>query len=380
MPGQTSAAVQFFYELSKFTDRFARLEFGETLKISHGGGVRSEPFRGVTLHFTADRDVLRVLRWFRHPESKVSAHLVVCDRRLGCHDELAEGLPIVQALPVTVIQCRDPGQSAWHARWVNDETYGIELVSAGPLHENKEGVLCSWRPRDQTSGLWTEPWVCGYKEPVRLYGQTWEPYTAPQVETTITAMRYLRDFGPRFAVLERPWIVGHDLVQSNKLDPGPMFPIHGVRQAVFDGWAPVHSRIWWPRFVADPLDGQGWRDLAVIRVVREHAAASETSRDPSGEVAWSRAWAAWSRLQDQQATVQAHWIKLALYVLGYAVSGYDDEDFSAAELSRDTESVRLFQRMAALTVDGIVGPWTRGALAERLWERFAVGNTGRPIA
>lgn len=377
MAGDTARAVTFFHELWQFTDRFARLEFGEPLQVSHGGGLQT--WRGAVLHYTADQDLLRVLRWFRNPESRVSAHLVVCDRKLGIHDEIAKGLPLVRALPVTVIQCRDPGHSAWHSRWANDTCYGIELVSAGMLRKNSEGALCTWRPRDRQSGIWTEPWASSYKEPVKLCGQYWEPFTPGQIRTTIETLRHLRNFGPQFARLEPAWILGHEQVQHEKWDPGPTFPIHGVRSAVFSA-DPYRDQEWWTRYETDPLDGQAWRDLAVARVVREQATSAETSRDPSVDVAWSRAWAAWSRLAEQPSHSQPRWLKLGLYVLGYAVTGYGDGDFSSQELGDlDQESIRIFQRMAACAVDGIAGPQTCTALVERLWERVGLGN-GKAMA
>jgi N-acetyl-anhydromuramyl-L-alanine amidase AmpD len=372
MANDTARAVKFFHELDTFADRFAKREFGCRMDVPHGGPSPEHGFRGAVIHYTADQDPLRVVRWFRDPSSHVSAHLVVCDRRLDIHEELSRGLPLVQALPVTVIQCRDPGEGAWHAKWANESCYGIELVSAGLLRKNSDGCLCTWHPRDRSAGNWTSPWVSSDKDPVRLYGQTWDPFTPEQILATITALRHLRHFGMRFATLEPEWILGHDLVQQDKLDPGPTFPIHGVRDAVFDRF-PVTDREWWIWYETDPLAGQAWRDRAVTRLVRAQAVATETRRDLTVDIAWSRAWAAWSRIAEDPCTFQEYWVKLGLYILGYAVSLY--LDFERARPCRlteqDLQSVRIFQRMAGCVVDGYPGPRTCTAMLERLSRRFA---------
>lgn len=376
MAGDTARAVQFFHELDRFSARFARLEFGEPMGVTHGGSVGSLvcPWRGAVVHFTADQDVVRVIRWFRRPESKVSAHLVVCDRKLGCHAELAQDLPLVRELPVTVIQCRNPAQRAWHARGLNGACYGIELVSAGLLRKNSEGILCSWRPRDQKSEIWSEPWTSGYKEAVALFGEFWEPFTSMQVRATIEALRHLRNMGAQFSALEPAWILGHDQVSLVKWDPGPTFPIHGVRSAIFDDES-FTDQVWWSRYVTDPREGLSWRSLAVREVVREHTASRENSRDPSDDAAWSLSWAAWSRLHEYTNERKRPWLKLALYVLGYAVSGFSEGDFRATKFgSEDRESIRIFQDMAGCVVDGIAGPKTCEALLDRLAVRVCLGN------
>lgn len=67
-------------------------------------------------------------------------------------------------------------------------------------------------------------------------------------------------------------------------------------------------------------------------------------------------------------------MKLALWVLGYAITSYGNGDFSDSTMDTDDlASVAIFQRMANLKQDGIAGPVTTRALNARLRDLLGVG-------
>lgn len=365
--GDKARAVDFFRQLDIFSDRYAELNFGAPMRIEHGGRRPGVPWKGAVLHYTASDDLDSSLRWFLDERSKVSAHVIVCDRKHGAHEALAEGLDIVARLPATVIQCRTPAQGAWHARAFNDSCYGVECVSAGRLRYDGG----EWQ-------TWTgTPWSSPYKDAVELYGQWWVPYPFEQIEAVVAVLRYLRALGEPNSELRKPYVVGHSNAQWNKLDPGPSFPMHEVRRAIWDDWRPIVEYEAMSRYRADLRYGAVWRDEAVIQTVRAIASSEGNSRDPSSEVAWSRAWAAWAGMKSRPKASQV-WAKLGLHLLGYAITSCAECDW--AEPSFDTDdlqSVSIFQRMAGLQVDGIVGPVTARALEVRLWEAMGVGGNVR---
>lgn len=356
-------AKAFFSQLATFSQRYIQMEIPRALHQSpwcYQGFEVNQP-KGAVIHYTADEDLHRVLRWFLVPDyhAEVSAHAVVADRRLGLHDELAVDLPLVQELPATVIQTVPPDHVAWHARWMNRQTYGIENVNAGPLRvsartdDGKPTGFCTWRSRDRKSQEWTMPWQVPYKTPERIFGQWWAPYTVEQVEANVLLLRYLKQFVPS---LSKPWILGHEGVQERKRDPGPMFPLNGVRAAVWDDWKPVGRYDWFRTFEHDPKSGETLRDALVIEHARVLAGATE---NPSPGVAWSRFKSAVEALPGKPGFGVTG--KVGLQILGYYVADLD-ESLDTDELM----SVWLFQKMMGLVTDMKPGPITKKALVDRL--------------
>lgn len=386
--GSKAQAVEFFRQLDIFSDRFVKAELGlNTATSPWGSSLEADEPKGAVLHYTADDDLLRVLRWFLDPkwQSKCSSHAVVADRKLGTTQEMAKDLPLVAELPVTVVQCRLPSQEAWHATWCNASTYGIENVNVGEVRkapDGSDGWVC-WRPRDKSSPEWTLPWKSPYKTPVGLYGRFWEPYTSEQIEANVALLRYVRDYFGE-GRLQRPWIVGHEAVQgvdtrgrggsgppmrTDKRDPGPTFPIHGIRYAVFDGWTPVGRYDWFNTYRGDPRWGQSDRDTMVVRVVRAMAGRPETpgAADPSPETAWARFKSGFQATLTNGETPFGVWGKLALWLLGFHVSSLKEGELRDPDLdSEDCQSVWIFQRLAGITTDGKPGKVTR----ENIWKRL----------
>lgn len=369
-------AKQFFQQLATFSQRYFAIEIQDGLIASpwsHQGYESGQPV-GAVIHYTADEELYRVLRWFLIPEfhAEVSAHAVVADRRVGLHDELAVDLPLVQELPATVFQVVPPDHVAWHARWANRRTYGIENVNAGPLRvlersdDGEPKQFATWRSRDRKSQEWTMPWVVPYKTPVRIFGGWWSPYTPEQVETNVILLRYLKQ---RYPQLRMPWILGHEGHQERKRDPGPMFPLNGVRRAVWDDWKPVRRYDWFRLLEHDERSGETLRDRLVIDHAR--VLGSETPH-PSPAAAWARFESAVRALPGKRGFGATG--KTGLAVLGYHVA-----DLEESLDTDEAQSVWLFQRMMGLVKDSKPGPITKAALVHRL-EYLGFLSGGRPIS
>lgn len=357
-------ALEFFEQLSEFSRRFIGSELKLTNTISPWGNLeyRSGEPKGAILHYTADEDLHRVLRWFldEKAEARCSAHVVVADRRLSSQDDLGHDLPLVQELPATIVQVRQYHTVAWHATWTNTTCYGIENVNAGPLRmisaptrSHPDGIFVSWRPRDQSSPEWTAQWSIPYKEPVWLYNSWWAPYTTAQIEANIILLRYLQQL---YGSLQKPWILGHQHVQKNKRDPGPAFPVHGIRQAVFDDWTPVTRYDWFRLFDVDPLFGQTEVDGIVLKYAKMLGGEQP---NPSMFSAWTRFKSAVRALPDKEGFGLVG--KTALRILGYHVTSLENQ-LDLDELM----TVGIFQKMMGLKVDSQPGPVTKRAILKRL--------------
>jgi len=250
--------LEFFYQLTEFSHRYVS-HMGLKESISPWGNEFYSDGRpkGSIIHYTADEDFHRVLRWIliERYQARVSAHVVVADCKMPMHDECAEGLPLVQKLPVTVVQTRKHDTVAIHATWTNGFTFGIENVCAGELRLGENGWV-TLRPRDKSAPKWTAPWEPRVtKIPVSLYGRWWAPYTEGQIIANIQILRHLHEIYP----LQPEWILSHDAIKSKKRDAGPAYPIHSVRDEIFVN-SSFEDRVWFQNFKADPLYGHSWRD------------------------------------------------------------------------------------------------------------------------
>lgn len=369
-----SLAREFFFQLGIFSARYAS-HVGLSSMISPWGPSHWEDGRpkGAILHYTADEDFHRVLRWFARPkyQAKVSANVVIADGRVAAHEECAWGLSLIRDLPATVVQCRRPETPSWHATWVNKRCYGVELVNAGELREHG-GEFVTWRKRDKSASDWTALWNPRVKKtPIFQYGRWWAPYNPAAIEAAVSVLRYVH---AKFDESLAPsLILGHEAVQgvdtrgihTDKRDPGPSFPIHGIRQSVLEGSTDICRYLWFQNFKDDELNGITWRGEAIQAWARTLGA----DVDPTLWVACKR-WR--MRVEAWSSSLDAFWPvgRYALHLLGYYVDLTRTSDMGAT--SEEQQSVRIFQTMAGLTIDGIPGPATRRALVSRLKDRGIV--------
>lgn len=345
----------FFTQLTEFSRRvFAQLHL--PLMGSPWGGDRISGPKGAIIHFTADSDMRHVLDWFCRPEagSRDSSHVVVGDQRYDWADGFDYDLPLIKALPATVVQTRPLPQIAWHATWTNQSCFGVECVNVGELRKAGSD-FCWWPARAQGQAAWTARWP-GEKTPAALYGRYWEPFTTPQVCAVAAVLRAVHATTP----LLRPWIVGHENVQGtetpgsgahDKRDAGPAFPLHALRDAVTGGDdAPIALAL------ADP-------NYAVAHRLQ----ATSIAMQAMGRSGTHEALLALLPTLDRVPRVL---FKSLLYQMGYLINDLTREVFDMEE----TASVYLFQRLMGLATDGVPGPNTTEAAVQRYLNRYGSSN------
>jgi hypothetical protein len=343
---QKELAEQFFQELAVFTERWVKANLGanQDYQSPWQSGVWGDgsPLGGI-IHFTADESLERVMRWFLVEKfnARCSAHAVVATEWTESMRELAQDLQLVSALPVPVLQPVSPRKVAWHATWTNNWAYGIENINIGQL-KNREGQFYSWRPRDRSAEDWTTLWDIDQGEPMPLFGKWWCPYPTDQLETNAFLLKYLNILFDQS--LERERVLGHECVQANKMDPGPSCPVFAIRRALYaTDWR------WLDDHRADVMHGHSWREVLLCGWYNVSSGSN-----------------AWGYFEDEAKTFLGAGKKwdgttLALRILGYA------------EASTEI-TIRIFQRMMDLGVDGVVGKKTRQALLMRLQDRGFVSK------
>lgn len=366
--------MDFFQQLAVFSERyFAQMPIDAPISPWGPDSYQGDGPIGAILHYTADDDFDRVVRWFMREKYKsgVSSNAVICDRILASTRSMMEGLPLIKELPVTMVQCRPPELPTWHATWASHHCYGIELINIGEVRKAPEGEgegWVGWRPRDQSSPDWTLPWSHPLKQPVSGWGRWWEPYTAEQVVGCIAVLRHLRQ---RYEGLNSSWILGHECVQGDrtpgsgkhdKRDPGPLLPVHDIRRAVFEDTPTGFEAEWIKVFQSIPHFSDDNRDS----VVRDWAASvAETYPEvPSLEVSWARFASALRGIIANKERPFGSVGKVALTLLGYHIPLPDSEMHD-----EDKKAVWLFQRMMGLKTDSIPGSRTRAMLLTRLEDR-----------
>ncbi len=374
--------MDFFDQLQVFSERYLRtIKISEDLSPWGYDDWKDDAPIGAILHYTADNDFDRVLRWFMRAKynARASANVVVADRRYPSVDELMEGLPLIKELPVTVVQCRPPDMPSWHASWTNHTLYGVELLNVGELRPGHiEGEwLSHWRrDHDPNEPEWSMPWSHPLKTPQPGWYRHWEPYSVEQIKACVMILRELRDLYQ--SALHPSWILGHEAVQGihtigaknrDKRDPGPLLPVHGIRRAVFGVHDPITEN---PLGRLDEFVDQwvlfelqaGWekrKDVWVKETTEKFEEPEPIS--PSTEVAWTRFDSA-VRAMGAGSGTWGTVGKTAMRLLGYHIQFLHLDMYD-----EDRTAVHVFQKMMGLKADAIPGPRTRKALVERLEDR-----------
>lgn len=348
-------ATAFYSQLRIFSERVFK-SLGIMEKETPWTYGQFAPFQpiGAVLHFTAGNIPERAIRWFmlKKHAARASAHVVVLDDWPETWKQFANDLPMVKVLETAVVQCMPPTHTTWHATWTNRTHYGIEMVNAGEVRQDEDSSWVYW-PND-----WKEVWK-SEKQPVKMNGKFWEPYTFNQVLTVVRILRYLRQF--RAGEIIKHEIIGHENVAENKSDPGPLFPIHDVRLAVYEDIEPNLYQ-WFTHLFNDDRYMEFYRDGIALEWLRSSSAPVQSERTVAAIEAWGKLIQALrTKLQASGAGFGALG-KAGLKVLGYHVSNVVDEDLTYS----DKGSVKSFQRMMGLEIDGDPGPRTRAALLARI--------------
>lgn len=165
----------------------------------------------LVIHYTAGGSAEGAIAWLSNPEAQVSAHLVIGrDGR------------ITQLVPFDRIAWH-AGRSAWQGRTgLNQHSIGIELDNAGRLTPSgnrwKAWFGTEYEADEVTEAThMNEDTSCGWHiYPHSQLGVLWE------VGRTLVDTYSLHD------------VLGHDdIAPDRKSDPGPAFPMSGLRAYLF---------------------------------------------------------------------------------------------------------------------------------------------------
>lgn len=343
-------ATALFEQLDTFSQRVFALWKLPLTGSANGPASMTTP-RGVVIHYTAGTFESSI-KWFCDPaqNSEVSAHMVVGRQRYVWAEPLLKGLPLVQALPVTVVQCRRPTLGASHATWVNHLCWGIEneCMGFGPLDQGVNyPIKDPMNPRTFST--------CD--------GKPWDTYPAIQVAANVTLVQaYQALAGPTFS---SAWVIGHEHVETlatvgypnNKRDPGPMFPLGLVRDAACGDAGKATLTLASAIASGDP----GFEVMARRGLIL----APFVTRGTTLASAWQQALNGLLFLNTSVATIPACRALLAL--LGYLAPG---DPFATTLSDVELESVYLAQTALGLVADKKPGPKTLQALQNRLRDRF----------
>lgn len=186
---------------------------GSTFKIdfvaspNKGGAIAP---RYLIIHFTAGSSAASSVAWFKNPQAKASAHLVI-DRGTGA-----------------ITQMVDFNVTAWHAgksKWktingLNGHSIGIELDNAGQMTKSGSQFLSWFKKPYPADDVFTFTDSKG--------GVTyWHEYGEAQMASLLEAAAALH------ATYNFTDILGHsDIAPGRKTDPGPAFPMASFKAKI----------------------------------------------------------------------------------------------------------------------------------------------------
>jgi N-acetylmuramoyl-L-alanine amidase len=163
------------------------------------------------IHYTAGTTLDGAVSWFKKPESKASAHIVI-------------------GTDGSIVQMVRFNKKAWHAgrsHWgelesMNKYSIGIELVNAGKLVKRADGKWINWANNVIADSEVVE---LKHKHDDQVAG--WHIFPEIQINTVGEVAQALHN---KYSFDD---ILGHDDVSpGRKVDPGPAFPMISVRSRV----------------------------------------------------------------------------------------------------------------------------------------------------
>lgn len=227
----TKKARETLNQLARFTRAACKL-LGVPMaarKRNHSGRYIEGQPEGIICHYTASNAALHPRRPYGRlpvmlnrlrPMSGqgVGCHVVVWDQPIPRLDQLKERYPLLQDIPAEVFFFGDD-RALWHAGAANRWSIGIEVRNCGEVQPSSRGMLYWGQGRYRYRG----------RKPVEIGSKLWEPYTYSQMLGTLWVSRLLAQVHP---IVPHKFL-GHTHVSSTRIDPGPHFPLHEMREAIF---------------------------------------------------------------------------------------------------------------------------------------------------
>lgn len=311
--------------------------------------------KGITFHYTAGVTWKESANWLNSASNKGSScHFLALDRRIGELDHIVSKYPVLDVLPVLVLQLAELNRGTWHAGWVNGMNVGIENRNAGLVR--RVGDHWCWWPNNWTTRFPAEGLG---KTPVDIEGQWWEPFTYGQVVANVILgqMLYCLYEGD----MDERWMLPHSATATSKMDAGKAFPLQQVRAAIVNQTL-LQDLDWLQNYKADPMymdDYEEEQDCGFLQQLAMMEGDLSLESEPvcpsvdGADLQLLVTPGPWKQELDA--------IRRALAKLWYVVSG------SGEDYDEDTRlAVYIFQRSQDLEADSIPGDKTQAALMSRL--------------
>lgn len=250
-----SNARQALSELKRYTEAVCKF-LGVNLsprRRNHSGEYREGQPTGIICHYTASNAALGPKRPYGRlpvllnrlrPMSGqgVGCHVVVWDEPLSRLDKVKARYPLLADMPGEVLFFGDE-HALWHAGSANRWSLGIEVRNCGELHRSSHGAFFWNRGKFRYRG----------RQPLQMGEHFWEPFTRSQIAGVLWISRLFVQVHP----IEPQRFLGHTHISSTRIDPGPLFPIHELRSAVFNTPdLPMDSVDFLKEFAPRSIDGK----------------------------------------------------------------------------------------------------------------------------
>jgi len=299
-------------------------------------------YRGILYHYTNGVSMAGAMGWSNDPRQGNTGSSWNCQISDRLSDDIIgeEWVKIPGDLlflfPVPTIIMADHRWGTWHGNWTCGKLLGVENRNGGysGYHKHKQGL----------HGLG--------KIGIHVGRRIWEPYTREQIVCNVNYGKMVN--GMNGGDLDPDWILTHQCVWGTKNDCGPLFPVHGIRDAIF-GNDKLSKFI--PGFNGLPsIDDRSVSDQMIGKELlscdtRSFSQGDVTMVDDSLEAGRE---ALWSTEED---------IKM-LRIIGYNATETNSEKF-VKWFQRSMHAMKKKRPDAELVVDGVMGPKTRKFLVER---------------
>lgn len=224
-------ALDVLNQLSQYTKaicKFVGVAYSQSGKNNYGPFLGERPF-GAINHYTASnaavskqkpygRIPVMLERFARGGKQGVGVHFIVWDNLIPRFAEIRDRYPLIKDIPSEIFFMGDD-LTFWHAGWVNKWCYGVEIRNCGQL-VHKNGVYFWENGQNRYES----------RTPIKVGNSWWEPYTRAQMKSTLLVHRLMAAVHP----IRPEWFLGHVHVTNTRIDPGPHFPIHEMREYSLD--------------------------------------------------------------------------------------------------------------------------------------------------
>jgi hypothetical protein len=155
-------------------------------------------------------------RFARGGKQGVGIHFIVWDCLIPRLKEIQDRYPELSDMPTEIAFMGDD-LAFWHAGFANRWAYGVEIRNIGKVLSDSKGNL-----------FWGKDGTARYygRTPIKIGNSLWEPFTKAQM----TGVLWLNRIMSSLHTIRPERFLGHVHVSNTRIDPGPHFPIHEMRQ------------------------------------------------------------------------------------------------------------------------------------------------------